>query len=124
MERSLSPPQKMSYDNFPRWVVKQKSQAKEVFSCSEAGPTGYWLHRKLIEIGIVNYVVGPTCLDVRRSGVNNDKSDALELATCLDRYLAGNHKYFSIRSFGISQRVSKHPFTRTTRDLPRFNFGR
>ncbi len=63
---------------------------------SGAGPTGYWLHRKLIEIGIVNYVVCPTCLDVRRSGVNNDKSDALELATRLDRYLAGNHKYFSI----------------------------
>ena len=90
------PPQKMTYDNFLRWVVKQKSQAKEVFSCYEAGPTGYWLHRKLIEIGIVNYVVCPTCLDVRRSGVNNDKSDALELATRLDRYLAGNHKSFSI----------------------------
>ena len=42
------PPQKMTYDNFLRWLVKQKSQAKEVFSCSEAGPTGYWLHRKLI----------------------------------------------------------------------------
>ena len=47
------PPQKMTYDNFLRWVVKQKSQAKEVFSCSEAGPTGYGLHRKLIERGIV-----------------------------------------------------------------------
>ncbi len=76
-----------------------------------------------MERGIVNYVVCPTCLEVRRSGVNNDKSDALELATRLDRYLAGNHKSFSIRSLGISQRVSKRPFTRTTRDLPRFNFG-
>ena len=47
------PPQKMSYDNFLHWVVKQKSQAKEVFSCYEASPTGYWLHRKLIERGIV-----------------------------------------------------------------------
>ena len=33
---------------------------------------------------------------MRRSGVNNDKSDALELATRLDRYLAGHHKSFSI----------------------------
>ncbi len=113
----------MSYDNFLRWVVKQKSQAKEVFGCYEAGPTGYWLHRKLIEIGIVNYVVCPTCLEVRRSGVNNDKSDALELATRLDRYLAGNHKTFSIRSLGISQRVSNPQSAITTRDLPRFNFG-
>ena len=39
-----------------------------------------------------NYVVCPTCLDERHGGVNNDRTDALELATRLDRFLAGNDK--------------------------------
>ena len=29
---------------FLEWVAKQKVQAEEVVSCSEAGPTGFWLH--------------------------------------------------------------------------------
>jgi hypothetical protein len=31
-------------------------------------------------------------LDERYGGVNNDRTDALELATRLDRFLAGNDK--------------------------------
>ncbi|MBX3733414.1 MAG: hypothetical protein KF791_12560 [Verrucomicrobiae bacterium] len=38
----------------------------------------------------------PTSLDTRRAGVNNDRTDALELATRLDRYRAGNDKALSI----------------------------
>jgi hypothetical protein len=30
---------------------KQQSQAKEALSCSEAGPTGFWLHRELTALG-------------------------------------------------------------------------
>ena len=90
------PPQKMSTDRFLEWVSKQKEQAREVISCYEAGPTGFWLHRQLTALGVRNYVVCPTCLDTRRVGVNNDRTDALELATRLDRYLAGNDKALSI----------------------------
>jgi len=43
-----------------------------------------------------NYVVCPTCLDERHGGVNNDRTDALELATRLDRFLAGNDKALAI----------------------------
>jgi hypothetical protein len=50
----------------------------------------FGLHRQLTALGIRNYVVCPTCLDERRHGVANDRTDALELATRLDRYLAGN----------------------------------
>ena len=32
----------------------------------------------------------PTCLDERNDGANNDRTDALDLATRLDRYLAAN----------------------------------
>ena len=43
-----------------------------------------------------NYVVCPTCLDERHGGVNNDRTDALELAPRLDRFLAGNDKALAI----------------------------
>jgi transposase len=90
------PGQKMSLSRFLEWVDKQKSQAREVISCYEAGPTGFWLHRRLTALGIRNYVVCPTCLDERYGGVNNDRTDALELATRLDRFLAGNDKALAI----------------------------
>lgn len=65
-------------------------------SCYEAGPTGFWLHRQLTTLGVRNYVVCPTCLDQRHAGVNNDRTDALELATPMDRYLAGNDRVLAI----------------------------
>ena len=61
------PPQKMSAERFLEWVAKQKSQAREVISCYEAGPTGFWLHRQLTALGIRNQVVCPTCLDESES---------------------------------------------------------
>jgi transposase len=70
--------------------------AQEVISCYEAGPTGFWLHRKLTALGVRNYVVCPTCLDERHHGVANDRTDALELATRLDRYVAGNDRALAV----------------------------
>ena len=52
------PPQKMTNERFLEWVAKQKAQAREVISCYEAGPTGFWLHRQLTALGIRNYVLG------------------------------------------------------------------
>jgi len=90
------PPQTFKPAGFPAWVKKQQTLAKEVVSCYEAGPTGFWLHRKLTEMGVRNYVVCPTRLDERYRGVANDGTDATELATRLDRYLAGNDKALAI----------------------------
>ena len=70
--------------------------AQEVISCYEAGPTGFWLHRKLTDLGVRNYAVCPTCLDERRHGVANDRTDALELATRLDRFVAGNDRALAV----------------------------
>jgi hypothetical protein len=39
------PPQTFKPAVFVEWVEKQKALAKEVISCYEAGPTGFWLHR-------------------------------------------------------------------------------
>ena len=90
------PPQTFKPADFLAWVQKQQSQAKEVISCYEAGPTGFWLHRKLTAFGVRNYVVCPTRLDERHHGVANDRTDALELATRLDRYVAGNERALAV----------------------------
>ena len=92
------PPQKFKVADFLKWVQEQVDKGFTVISCYEAGPTGYWLHRKLTELGVTNYVVCPTRLDSRGKGVNTDKTDALELLVRLDRYVAGNRKAFSVVS--------------------------
>jgi transposase len=84
------PAQKFTPVRFREWVKTQIPLAEQVYSCYEAGPFGYGLHRELVELGIHNLVVQPVCLDERHKGVNHDKSDARELALRLDRYVAGN----------------------------------
>lgn len=86
------PPQTFKPADFVVWVKKQQGLAREVVSCYEAGPTGFWLDRRLRALGVRNYVVCPTRLDERRRGVVNDRIDARELATRLDRYVAGNER--------------------------------
>ena len=90
------PPQKFTVLKFLAWVNRLVDEGYQVVSCYEAGPTGYWLHRQLTEMGVANYVVCPTRLDSRGKGVNTDKTDALELLVRLDRYVAGNRKAFSV----------------------------
>lgn len=84
------PAQKFTPTKFLAWVKTQVKLAEKVYSCYEAGPFGYGLHRELIEMGVRNVVVQPFRLDERHTGVNHDKSDAKELAQRLDRYAAGN----------------------------------
>jgi hypothetical protein len=51
------PPQSFKPAAFLEWAKKQKALAKEVVSCYEAGPIGFWLHRQPTALGIRNYVV-------------------------------------------------------------------
>jgi hypothetical protein len=83
----LQPPQTMKPADFLAWVQKQKAHAREVVSCYEAGPTGFWLHRRLTALGVRNYVVCPTRLDERHRGVANDRTD-FDPASLLDRPVA------------------------------------
>jgi hypothetical protein len=48
------PPQKFKVADFLKWVAGQVAKGYEVISCYEAGPTGYWLHRKLTGMGVTN----------------------------------------------------------------------
>ena len=92
------PAQKFSPSKFLAWVQTQLESSAAVHSCYEAGPFGYGLHRKLVQLGVQNVVVQPVCLDERHTGVNHDKSDARELAQRLDRYVAGNpHALATVR---------------------------
>lgn len=84
------PAQRFTPKRFVQWARTQLALADQVHSCYEAGPFGYGLHRDLIGLGIENRVVQAVCLDERHKGVNNDKTDAKELASRLDRYVAGN----------------------------------
>ena len=84
------PAQTLMPEKFLVWVKSQVAQADAVYSCYEAGPFGFVLHRRLSELGVKNLVVQPVCLDEQHKGVNHDKSDARELVQRLDRYVAGN----------------------------------
>src|SRR5581483_1059630 len=81
---------------FCQWVARQMQLAGKVYSCYEAGAGGYVLHRKLSQMGVVNYVVVPRQLDKNNSRVQNDQRDACELAQNLDRYVRGNKKAMGV----------------------------
>lgn len=85
------PPQRFTYEQFLTWVEKQVQLAKQVFSCYEAGPFGYSLHRELEKRGVVNYVIRPRDWDEYGQKVKTDQRDARQLALELDRFVRGNH---------------------------------
>jgi transposase len=90
------PAQKFTPAEFLKFARKQVTLAQEVHSCYEAGPFGYVLHRKLLEIGIQNVVVRPQNWDELGRGVKTDRTDALALAQRLDRYVQGNGKALAV----------------------------
>jgi len=95
---SPQPAQRFKPEGFGRWVKTQLSLAQSVYSCYEAGPFGYVLHRQLTHLGVNNVVIQPVCLDEHYKGVKNDKRDARELAQRLDRYVSGNrHALATVR---------------------------
>jgi transposase len=90
------PAQRFSPQQFLAWVKKQTELAEKVYSCYEAGPFGYSLHRKLATLGVTNYVVRPRDWDEYGQKVKTDKRDAKQLVLHLDRYLAGNRDAFCV----------------------------
>lgn len=93
---SPQPGQKFTPEGFLTWAAKQLLLADEVYSCYEAGPFGYGLHRKLLAMGIKNVVIRPQNWDEFGKGVKTDNTDALAMAHRLDQYVSGNHKALAI----------------------------
>jgi transposase len=90
------PPQRFEPAEFLLWAAKQITLAEKVFTCYEAGPFGYSLHRKLEQMGATNYVVRPRDWDEYGQKVKTDKRDAKQLALHLDRYVNGNRDTFCV----------------------------
>lgn len=90
------PPQRFSPGKFLEWADKQSGLADQVYSCYEAGPFGYSLHRKLEALGITNYVVRPRDWDEYGKQVKTDKRDAQQMVLHLDRYVGGNREAFCV----------------------------
>jgi transposase len=89
-ELPSQPPQRFSQDGFLAFVHRQLGAAEPVHSCSEAGPFGFVLHRRLVALGVHNLVVRPRDWSTYGERVKTDGRDAGALCSCLDRYLAGN----------------------------------
>lgn len=87
---TVQPAQRMKPEQLVAWVVKQKTLARRVVCCYEAGPFGYTLQRQLTAAGVTCHVVRPQCWDKLGKQVKTDSRDARELAEALARYEAGN----------------------------------
>ena len=90
------PAQRFSPSQFVEWAGKQTQLAEKVYSCYEAGPFGYSLHRNLRALGVTNYVVRPRDWDEYGQNVKTDKRDAKQLVLNLDRFVAGNRDAFCV----------------------------
>jgi transposase len=98
------PTQRFTPAQFLEWINKQRTLARAVHSCYEAGPFGYGLHRQLEALGVKNLVVCPQDWDERGKKVKTDKRDALALLQRLDRYVRGNlHALAVVRVPSVAQ---------------------
>jgi transposase len=109
----------MTFEGLLRFVAKQQRMAREVFSCYEAGAFGYCLHRRLIAMGVTNFVVQPQDWDERGTGVKNDRLDALALCQRLDRFTRGNRKAFSLVRVPTEEEERERAFSRQRQQIMR-----
>jgi transposase len=84
------PPQQFEEAGLLRWLGKKQEEGFQVVSCYEAGPFGYVLHRKLLEMGVQNYVIRPGNWDDQSRRVKTDRTDARSMLRALDRFVYGN----------------------------------
>jgi transposase len=111
------PAQKMSPEKFLEFVAKQLKLAAQVYSCYEAGPFGYQLHRQLVRLGVHNVVVRPQNWDEHGRQVKTDKTDALALVQRLDRYVQGNHKALAVVAVPTPEQEQQRALSRHREQL-------
>lgn len=86
------PAQRLSWDQFWRFVEKQVGLARKVHVVYEAGAFGFWVCRKLQKMGVDCLVCHPEKLDPQHKRVQTDRLDSRHLADKLQRYVLGNRK--------------------------------
>ena len=105
--QGMQPAQKLSPEKFMEFVRKQLSLARRVVMVYEAGPYGFALYRQVSQLGVECLVCAPERLGRGRKRVN-DKIDARELLSRLDRHLAGNSTALRlVRVPGIQEEISR-----------------
>src|SRR5208283_2125060 len=108
------PPQRFRPADFLLWCARQLTLAEKVFTCYEAGPFGYTLHRRLEKMGVTNYVIRPRDWDEYSK---TDKRDALAMALCLDRYVSGNREAFCVVRVPSEAQEQKRSLSRQRESL-------
>lgn len=110
-------PKSFTPEQFLSWVIELKERCGQVFTCYEAGPFGYTLHRKFESLGIINYVIRPINWDEHGQKVKTDGRDATQMALCLDGYLRGNTRSFSVVRVPSEQEERQRSVTRQRKSL-------
>jgi transposase len=70
-----------------RAKAEQVGKPVRVLSCYEAGLDGHWLHRWLIDNGVVNYTIDASSIEVNRRA-RQAKTDRIDLARLMRAFLA------------------------------------
>jgi transposase len=92
-----------------------------VCTCFEAGRDGFWLHRALTSMGMVNVVVDSAAIEVsrRHKHVKSDPVDAGKLLNLLCRYHSGERKVWSVVKVPSVQDEDRRQLHRGLKDLQR-----
>ena len=114
---SPSRPRSFTPEDFLVWVRQLRKRCDSLHSCYEAGPFGYSLHRKLDSIDVVNYVIRPINWDTHGKNVKTDGRDATQMALCLDGYLRGNDRSFSVVRVPSEEEEQLRSITRQRQSL-------
>jgi transposase len=107
---------RMGHEGFGNWVERKSKAGWDIYSCYEAGASGYWLHRELEQLGIKNLVVAPKAMG-QDKGQKTDRRDSAELVDQLDRYLRGNHKALSAVAIPTPEQEEKRALLRYHRQI-------
>jgi len=113
-------------DSLRQEIAKAKERFRlpadaPVCTCFEAGRDGFWLHRALTSMGIVNVVVDSGAIEVnrRRKHVKSDPVDAGKLLNLLCRYHGGERKVWSVVNVPSVEDEDRRQLHRSLKDLQR-----
>jgi transposase len=108
---------KMGHEAFGRWIEKKLAEGWQIYSCYEAGASGYWLHRELERVGVKNLVVVPKAMGQGGKRQKTDRRDSAELADGLDCYLRGKDKALSVVAVPSVEEEEKRALIRYHRQI-------
>jgi transposase len=108
---------KMGHEAFGNWIAKKLAEAWQIYSCYEAGASGYWLHRELERVGVKNLVVVPKAMGQGGKRQKTDRRDSAELADSLDCYLRGKDKALSVVAVPSLEQEQKRGLIRYHRQI-------